>query len=212
MSGDVSRRAFGIGLTASLSLAGTAQAQTCAAGWPKWADELRADLDRMAVDLTKRLKPWSGPDRVLTPEAFGYKGQGLATKAIQAAIEAAASKGGGTVRLTQGDYISGTIDLRDNIRLDILKGARLVASLDLKDWPERIAKRPTVMDSNMGMNQSLIFAEGLRNIAFSGEGEIDGRGHNFKGDETIHGTPGRPFLIRIIDCQQVHVSGLSLKD
>ncbi|MBP2157944.1 MULTISPECIES: glycoside hydrolase family 28 protein [Asticcacaulis] len=212
MSGQVSRRVFGIGLTASLGMANVAQAQTCPAGWPKWADDLRRDLDQMAVDLTKRLKPWSGPDRVVTPEAHGYTGKGLATKAIQAAIDAAAAQGGGTVRLAKGDYVSGTLDLRDHIRIEIAKGARLVASLDLRDWPERVAKRPTVMDSNMGMNQSLIFGEGLTNIALSGEGEIDGRGHNFKGDETIHGTPGRPFLIRIIDCRQVHISQLSLKD
>ncbi len=43
---------------------------------------------------------------------------------------------------------------------------------------------------------------------------IDGRGTktNFPGLEAIGATPGRPFLIRIIDCQQVHIQGLFLKD
>ena len=60
------------------------------------------------------------------------------------------------------------------------------------------------MDSNMGMNQSLIYAEGCTNVGLCGEGMIDGRGTkaNFPGLETIGATPGRPFLIRIIDCQQ----------
>ncbi len=213
---DVSRRLVTAGIGA-LTLAGTARAAP-SCGLPDWAVALRPQLERMAAGLTRRLKPWSGPTRVATPEQFGYRrGDAqpnaiLATKAIQAAIDAVAAKGGGTVRLGHGDYVSGTIDLRDNIRLEIAKGARLLGSLDLKDWPERVAKRRTVQDTNMGMNQSLIFAEGLRNIALAGEGTIDGRGDRFKGEETIHGTPGRPFMLRIIDCKQVHVSGLTMLD
>ncbi len=169
----------------------------------------------MADRLNAHLKRWSGPDRVARPEAFGYAGgQPLATKAIQAAIDALASRGGGTVLLSQGDYVSGTLDLRSHIRLKIDKGARLLASLDLKDYPARVAKRPTVMDSNMGMNQSLIFAEGCSHISLCGEGMIYGRGTkaNFPGLEGISATPGRPFLIRVIDCQQVHIKDIFLKD
>ena len=115
-------------------------------------------------------------------------------------------------RLAQGDYVSGTLDMRSGVKLDIAGGARLLGSLNLADWPERIAKRRTVQDTNMGMNQSLIFAEGLRDIAIGGDGTIDGRGGRFHGDETIHGTPGRPFLLRVIDCRNVHISGLFMKD
>jgi polygalacturonase len=70
------------------------------------------------------------------------------------------------------------------------------------------------MDSNMGMNQSLLFAEGCSNICISGTGIIDGRGTkaNFPGLEGISATPGRPFLIRVIDCQQVHIKDVFLKD
>lgn len=205
---SLSRRAFGVGLGAA-ALAGSARAGTCA--YPAWADALRRDLDAMARDLTASLKPWSGPKAVFRPEDFGDT-KGLATKAIQAAIDAAHKAGGGTVRLTTGDYVSGTIDLKSRVRLEVAKGARLLGSLDLKDYPGRVAKRPTVMDSNMGMNQSLIFAEDCEDISLCGEGVIDGRGHNFKGDETIHGTPGRPFLIRVIDCRRIHVHGITLKD
>ena len=200
--------------SAALALAGSASAQT-ACVWPDWADPLRTDLEAMAVRLTASLKAWSGPKRVFTPEAFGYKkGQKLATPAIQAAIDALSAKGGGTVRLKSGDYVSGTIELHDNIRLDIAKGARLVASLDMADYPERVAKRPTVQDSNMGMNQSLIHAEGCTNIALTGQGEIYGRGYksNFSGPETSGATPGRPFLIRVIDCSKIYVAGLRMQD
>ena len=209
---SLSRRRFGL-TAAALALAGPARSQDCA--WPQWADDLRADLEKMARRLTANLKGWSGPRRVATPEQFGYApGDALATPAIQAAIDATAATGGGTVRLAHGDYVSGTIELRDNIRLEIAEGARLIASLDLADYPERVAKRPTVQDSNMGMNQSLIHAEGCRNISLAGKGMIYGRGYktNFSGPETSGATPGRPFVIRIIDCQGVHIRDLHLRD
>ena len=210
----LSRRAFGLGLSAvGFSQCPAIARADAACSMPPWAVKLRANLERMAVDLTVRLKPWTGPKQVATPEQFGYRaGDALATLAIQAAIDSLAARGGGTVRLTDGDYVSGTIDLRDNIRLDIGRDARLLGSLDLQDWPERVARRRTVQDTNMGMNQSLIFAERRRNISLSGSGTIDGRGASFHGAETSHGTPGRPFLIRIIDCQDIHITGLTLKD
>ncbi len=143
---NLSRRAFALS-AAALALVGKARAGDCQ--WPVWADQLHADLDKMAEHLIATVTGWNGPRRVLTPEAFGYDGAGLATQAIQAAIDAAAIKGGGTIRLAKGDYVSGTIDLRDNIRLEIADGSRLIASLDMADYPERVAKRPTVQDSNM---------------------------------------------------------------
>ena len=209
---NISRRTLTAGIGSFVLAPALAKAAPMC-GLPDWASALRPRLERMAADLTARLKPWSGPRRVATPEQFGHKpGDPLSTSAIQAAIDAVAAQGGGTVRLAKGDYVSGTIDLRDNIRLEIVKGARLLGSLDLKDWPDRVAKRPTVMDSNMGMNQSLIHAEGLSHISIAGGGTIDGRGDRFKGAETAGGTPGRPFLIRIIDCKGVHIQGIALRD
>jgi polygalacturonase len=135
----------------------------------------------------------------------------MATRAIQAAIDAAAARGG-IVRLARGEYPSGTIVLRSNVRLEVARGARLLASTNLADYPEHVASRRTVMDTNMGMNQSLIFAEGCADISITGEGTIDGRGaqRSFPGAETSHATPGRPFLIRVLDCQRVHVAGITL--
>jgi hypothetical protein len=169
----------------------------------------------MARELTARLEPWKGQDLVLEPEDFGHHGgAALATRAIQAAIDSAAQRGGGTVRLTRGDYVSGTLELRSNTRLEVRRGVRLLGSLDLADYPPRLAARPTVMDSNMGVSQSLIFAQGCQNIGLCGEGVIDGRGtkQSFPGSESVGATPGRPFLIRVLDCQGVHVQGLTLRD
>ncbi|MBQ8639050.1 MAG: hypothetical protein IJ468_07770 [Lachnospiraceae bacterium] len=181
---------------------------------PTWAAQLRCDLEKMAEEVTAALTGWNVSDRVVTPEEFGYTGEGKATAAIQAAVDYAAAQGGATVRLAKGDYVSGTIDMRSNVRLEVAKGARLLGSLDLADYPLRVAKRRTVMDTNMEMHQSLIFAEGCSNISLCGEGIIDGRGsrENFPGDETQGSTPGRPFLIRVIDCADVHICDITLKD
>ena len=66
----------------------------------------------------------------------------------------------------------------------------------------------------MGMHQSLIFAEGCDNICITGGGEIDGQGtqDHFPGEETAQGTPGRPFLMRIIDCRHVTVQDITLRN
>ena len=53
------------------------------------------------------------------PRDFGAKADGTTkdTAAIQSAIDACAAKGGGTVRLTAGTYLSAPIVLKSNITL-----------------------------------------------------------------------------------------------
>ena len=179
---------------------------------PDWFAPLQIRLHKMADELTASLTGWHGSDATFRPEDFGLVPSEKATRAIQSAIDKA-GEDGGTVRLSGGDYVSGTLILRSNVRLMVDSGSRLLASTDLADYPEQIARRQTVQDTNMGMNQSLIFAEGCENICICGGGELDGQGTraNFPGDETCHGTPGRPFLMRIIDCRDVHVHDITLR-
>ena len=169
----------------------------------------------MADKLTAALKPWSVPPRVCRAEDFGAvaDGQSINSQAINHAIQTCAANGGGVVLFSKGDYVSGTIDLKSGVMLELAAGARILASTNLADYPERVARRRTVMDSNMDMRQSLIFAEGCERIGIRGAGEINGRGthENFPGKQTIGPTPGRPFLLRIIDCKQVVLDGITLK-
>ena len=65
----------------------------------------------------------------------GAKGDGRAkdTRAIQAAIDAAA-RAGGTVRFPAGDYVSGTLRLRSHVTLRLEGEATLLASPDKDDF------------------------------------------------------------------------------
>ena len=104
--------------------------------------------------------------------------------------------------------------MRSGVCLEIRAGSRLLGSTDLRDYPEHHAKRLTVQDTSMGMHQSLIFAEDCENICLRGGGILDGQGtpDHFPGEETAQGTPGRPFLIRMIDCRRVHIANLTMKN
>ena len=180
---------------------------------PAWHHELHQRLATMAETLQQQVTGWHGPDTIVTPEELGQT-EGFATVAIQSAIDHAANLGGGTVLLAKGDYVTGSLVMKSHVRLMVAEGSRLLASTDLNDFPEHICQRVTVQDTHMGMNQALIFAEGCENICLCGPGEIDGRGtqDHFPGGETQHGTPGRPFLIRLVDCKGVHVHDLTLRD
>lgn len=180
---------------------------------PQWCEEMKKSLLAMAGGLEKRECRWTGAETRFRPEDYGYEPGTVGTQAIQQAIDAAAENGG-IACLENGEYRSGTLVLRSGICLYIGPGACLKASTDLRDFPEMHAKRLTVQDTSMGMHQSLIFAEDCEHIALCGEGVLDGQGFpaNFPGEETAQGTPGRPFMIRMIDCRDVLVSGLTMKN
>jgi hypothetical protein len=58
------------------------------------------------------------------------------------------------VRLSHGDYVSGTLDVRSNTRLEVGKVDRLLGSVRLADYPPRIAARRTMLDIATGVTQS----------------------------------------------------------
>ena len=180
---------------------------------PLWSVKMENDLKAMADELTRDVRGWNGPETVYTPEEFGWHPGEKATYAIQQAVDAAAVNGG-IVRLGCGKYVSGTIEMRSGVCLEICAGSELLGSTSLADYPEHHAKRLTVQDTSMGMHQSLIFAEGCENICLRGGGILNGQGTpaSFPGAETAQGTPGRPFLIRIIDCSRVHIANLTMKN
>jgi polygalacturonase len=117
---------------------------------------------------------------------FGATGDGekLDTLAINKAIAAAASVGGGTVHLPAGTYRCYSIHLKSNVRLQLVSGTILLAADPPKekgqegyDLPE--SNKPWEDYQDFGhshWHNSLIWGEGLENISICGPGLIWGKG------------------------------------
>src|SRR4051812_43421067 len=61
-------------------------------------------------------------------------GKTLDTDAIQKAIDACSSNGGGTVTVPKGQYLVGTVLLKDNVTLHLDDGAELLGTDDLSKY------------------------------------------------------------------------------
>ena len=143
---------------------------------------------------------------------FGAKPDGhtLSTIALQKAIDACAAQGGGVVRVGPGTYLTGTLFLRSKVTVELDAGATLLGSTDLADYPHMTPSYPTRMNDDV--TQSLIYAERLHQIGLRGKGRIDGQGAAFRGTNGIMAMPGRPFLIRMIECTDVRIEDLTLQN
>jgi len=152
----------------------------------------------------------SGASKAGDPRAHGAVADGrtLDTAAIQAAVDACAKAGGGTVVLRGGTFKSATIRLRSRVTLEIAKGATLLGSENANDYP---AITPAVDYLYRDrFKKSLIYAERESDVALRGEGTVDGQGRMFpakKGDDL-----GRPYIVRFSECRNVKVSGLTFRD
>jgi len=106
---------------------------------------------------------------------FGAVSGGIVknTEAFKKAIDETSQKGGGTVVVPRGIWLTGPIVLKNNINLHLEDGALLMFSRDFADYP-------LVDVSFEGLNttrcQSPISAKGATNIAITGKGVIDGNG------------------------------------
>lgn len=179
--------------------------------------DLERTLEVMADSLTRNLQPWDvSKCRVYQVEDFGAKADGITVNTIyiQRAIDACSKDGGGYVVLSSGDYVTGTIELRRNVMLKVERGARLLGSTDLKDYPEKVERLQSVMRNMHRYRLSLIYAEGTENIGICGEGEIYFRGEreHFPGPETIGSIDGRPFGIRLILCSNIVIKDITLRN
>lgn len=112
-------------------------------------------------------------------------GNTIVTVAIQRAIDACHTAGGGTVVFPPGTYRSGTLMMKSRVTLHLEAGATLLASTDRADYP--------ITASVVGIGLSyFIFGDNLEDVAITGRGVIDGSGSAFWTDEMINATALRP--------------------
>jgi polygalacturonase len=126
---------------------------------------------------------------------FGSTGDGktIDTPSINRAIEAAASAGGGTVRVPAGNYLCYSIRLKSNVALSLDQNAVIIAAQPAGEP----ATNPTDSSPGSGTydlaepnapwdayqdyghnhwHNSLLWGEGLENISITGPGLLWGRG------------------------------------
>ncbi len=131
------------------------------------------DLPAWVGSVGAKSTPPAGP--VLSANAFGAVADGttLATAAIQRAIDTCALRGGGTVTLAPGRYLTGALFVKSGVRLRIDAGVTLVATTDEKAYP----LLPTRIGGiEMVWPAALINVYGQHNAEIDGEGAIDGQG------------------------------------
>ena len=99
----------------------------------------------------------------------------LYTELINKVIDKCSAEGGGRVIIPEGTWLTGPINLKSNVNLHLLKGATLLFTPDLKEYP-LVYTRWEGMDC---YNYSpMIYARGQENIAITGEGTVDGGADN----------------------------------
>jgi len=128
--------------------------------------------------------------------AFGAVGDGKTkdTAAFRAALDQCA-KSGGDVIVPAGDYLIGSIELKSNTNLRLEKGANLLGSPDLADYPIVKARwEGQWVDAYRG----LIFAAAASHIAVVGPGKIVGSAK--LGGRAM---PRRPCVIEPINCSDI---------
>jgi polygalacturonase len=135
--------------------------------------------------------------------AFGATGDGTTkdTTAFQKAINACAGANGGEVVVPAGNYLIGSIELKSYTTLRLEKGANLLGSPDLDDYPVvKVRWEGHWIDGHRG----LIFAQTAAHISIVGPGKISGN-PALSGREM----PRRPVIIEPITCLDVRLEGFA---
>lgn len=101
-------------------------------------------------------------------------GKTVNTKAIQKAIDSCSKIGGGTVYFPKGTFVTGTLQLRSNINLNLETGSVLKGSSNIADYK---------LD---GITRGMFYGEDLINVALTGEGEINANAVNYFDPTKLH--------------------------
>lgn len=146
------------------------------------------------------------------PRNFGAKGDGTTfdTEALQKAIDACAGTGGSVV-LAGGSFLTKPLELRGNMTLYLEKGAVLLGSARLEDYPVKLPEKPTAKD----LCRSLLYACKADGLTIDGAGAIDGRCKEMDMPPELRkwGTEAkRPSLLRVFRSKDVTVRNITLRN
>lgn len=130
------------------------------------------------------------------------------TLSLQSAIDACSQAGGGTVIVSGGRYVTGTLFLKDGVTIEIAGGSALVGSPNITDYA--IDTHKNMYKCEPHMNRCLFFARRARHIGICGAGEIDGQGALYPNMGDQDGN--RPMLIRFLECEGIRLRDVTLRN
>ncbi len=133
-------------------------------------------------------------------------GTTLNTTGIQKAIDTCSTSGGGTIQFPAGRYLTGTIQLKDNVTLDLAENAILLGSTRAEDYQNL---DPFIDGVGAEMGYALVVSVGSKNVGLQGKGSIDGQGTAVKAAQQGHYNI-RPFLVRWVNCTDITVKDVHL--
>lgn len=157
---------------------------------------------------------------VITKFGVGTDSTKLNTKAIQHIIDAAQAKGGGTIVVPKGVYLTGALFFKKGTKLSLQEGAVLKGSNNIGDYP----LIPSRMEGrSQNYYAALINAYHVDNFNISGPGTIDGNGLEFWKEFWAHRDSmkklnlvstnlevHRPRLLFIWGCNNVTIQNVKL--
>ena len=146
-------------------------------------------------------------------KTYGAKGDGktLNSVAINKAITACADKGGGTVIIPQGIYLTGTIEMKSHVSLYLEEGAISKGTSDLSAYKYFHPEKEFVeynKSEKPEWNRALILGIGVSDIMISGNGVIDGD-HvlDINGEESMRG----PHTLLFAMSRNLTFSGITVR-
>lgn len=197
---------------------------------------IRSRHDALRDSILSRVSGATVSDRVVSITRFGAKGDGVTD--CRPAFEKAMRKadrtpGGIKISVPAGTYfISGPITLTSNVCIDLAEGATLKFDPD----PSRYPLVSTSWEGTFLYNYSpMIYGYGLKNVAITGKGTIDGnamstfatwkklqkagqklsRDMNHNGAEVSTRVFGdgywlRPQLLQLYNCRDITLEGVKI--
>ena len=175
------------------------------------------------------ISPWFQEDKVPVPGSeerlYNLREYGIIssptltqTAQIQQVIDEAARQGGGTIVVPEGIYKSGALCFRQGTHLHLVRGAVLLGSEDIMDFP---LVQTRIEGEVCKYFPALINVEHLNGFTLSGEGTIDGNGsHYWKAfrlrrqwnPQCTNKDEMRPRLLYVAHSRNVTISGVSLQN
>jgi hypothetical protein len=137
-------------------------------------------------------------------------GKTLDTHAVQAAIDACHQAGGGRVIFPGGTYLSGTIVLKDNVRLWLSEGATILGCAHTlgADYPALPTGAIFIGSNPLPQAYALIRAKDATNIGIAGPGTVD-----VNGDDSRRQWDGpMPRGIFLQNCRKIVLDGFTVKN